>query len=487
MKQNIKSLTILLAALPAASSARESAPKPQIQTQGQLNVLVILTDQLAEHMLFTDGNRNVSTPAMDRLVAEGVRLNRCYVTNPVSIPSRFSLMTGRYPSVVGMESNGGIRNAVPDSLRLQSLAFRFREAGYQTLYTGKKHLTGATPETGYESPEAYGFDYHLASRDNEGREPSTQAVVDFLNDRKNNKQPFLFLVSLINPHDICYYPLNQAGVAEGKPAMEPTRPMMQIINGVMPPESLTDDFVENQTPALPKNFAPTVGEVPGSWITNGYIGWARTNYTERDWRIYRYLYDRLIEVVDNQIGRIMDALRTSGMDQNTIVILTSDHGEMNGAHRMSTKGVMYEESARVPLLVRWKGTLPEGKTVDALVSSGLDLLPTLYELTGVRTGNTPGRSLVPLLKGQKSPWRETLMVEGDRERMVIFDGMWKYVVTCPKRGRQQYEMLFDLKNDPGETTNIASKNKAQLAKGRRALADFCRSHGLKLDADYIVK
>lgn len=460
---------------------------PKRQTTRQPNILVILTDQFAANMLSCEGNRGIQTPALDQLSREGMCFDRAYSANPVSIPSRFSLMTGTFPSVIGMETNNEIKHHVPDTIRLNSIGFLMQKAGYQTVYLGKKHLTGSDSEHGYENPYAYGFEEFLTPKDYEGREPSVQECIKFLN--REHDKPFFIYLSLINPHDICYKPLNEELIAHGKNPLPKNHKAMQVIERVMPsPETFTEKFIQESTPSLPFNYDRPIGHHTSFYNNAGYIKWASDYYTDNDWRIYRYLYNRLIEDVDNQIGRVLSALKESGYDQNTLVIFTSDHGEMNGAHHMTTKGVLYEESVRIPLIVRWPGVIEAGVRNDKhLISNGLDLLPTLCDFAGISPEGKPGKSLKPILLGEKTSWRKSLVVESDQSRLVLFDDHWKYMVSSPRKTNAQYEVLIDLKKDHGEMENHAKQNPEQVTKGRKLLKEWYQKHNLQLDPKYIVK
>ena len=129
----------------------------------------------------------------------------------------------------------------------------------------------------------------------------------------------------------------------------------------------------------------------------------RKDYNERDWRNYRWIYCRLTERVDAQIGQLLDALKKNGLEKNTLVIFTSDHGDMDGSHRLASKNVFYENSVGVPFIMQYKGVIPAG-VVDnkSLISNGLDVLPTLCDYAGVSAPNyLLGRSLRPLAENQE--------------------------------------------------------------------------------------
>jgi arylsulfatase A-like enzyme len=182
----------------------------------------------------------------------------------------------------------------------------------------------------------------------------------------------------------------------------------------------------------------------------------RKDYNERDWRNYRWIYCRLTERVDAQIGRLLDALKKNGLEKNTLVIFTSDHGDMDGSHRLASKNVFYENSVGVPFIMQYKGVIPSGQVDEkSLVSNGLDVLPTLCDYAGVSVPNyLLGRSLRPLAENQEDNARRPYVVaENNTGRMVRSD-QYKYCVYTSGKIR---ESLVDLRADPGEMKNLAGK------------------------------
>src|SRR6056297_1805705 len=183
------------------------------------NILYIITDQQHAGMMSCAGNPYVNTPNLDQLASEGLRFGRAYAANPVCVASRFSLMTGHMPSIIDMEDNHHQDNYVPEEILQTALGTLFSGAGYQTVYAGKMHLTGASEENGHENPAAYGFTRHITPHDHEGSDPTVEACAAFL--KESHDKPFLLIASLINPHDICYMPLLDWAEAEGKESPYP--------------------------------------------------------------------------------------------------------------------------------------------------------------------------------------------------------------------------------------------------------------------------
>jgi len=429
-------LAALLLAPPALLHAADAKP----------NVLFIFTDQQHAGMLSCAGNPYVKTPAMDSLAAAGARFERAYCANPVCVPSRFSMMTGVLPSRIGMEDNEGVRLKVPPEVLAHTLGRVFRSAGYETAYGGKVHTPMGVP--------AMGFD--VLTRDQ--RAGLADACAEFL--RKKHDRPFLLVAAFINPHDICYMAIRDfAEKSRTREALlNNARPELQALSEALelPAGVSREDFFARVCPPLPANFEIPEGE-PEAVLradARNFRTYARQNWSPQQWRLHRWAYARLTERVDAEIGRVLAALREAGLEENTLVVFSSDHGDMDSAHRLEHKSVLYEEAARVPLVVSWKGVTKAG-LVDRehLVSTGLDLIPTLCDFAGIAPPpELKGRSVRGLAEGrQPTSWRESLVVENGRSRMLRTD-RYKYVVYETGSPREQ---LIDLVQDPGEMKNLA--------------------------------
>ena len=461
-------------------------------------------------MLSCAGNSYVKTPNMDSLARSGVRFERAYVTNPVCSPSRMSLMTGRMPSAIGMECNEDGRHvAVPRPMLEASLGNAFRGAGYQTVYGGKVHLPPAGEGNGrQDNLDAFGFE--TLSRDTRGELAKSCAA--FL--KEKHERPFLMVASFINPHDICFMAISAFARATGQNPPEiarkesrPDSPAEYLAKALRTPEGISqDEFFRRHCPPLPANL-----EVPRDELSSFMVDkrefqrYVRQKWTDADWRLHRWAYARLTEQVDREIGVVLDALRESGREKDTLVVLTSDHGDQDASHRLEHKEVLYEEAIRVPFIVSWPGVTKAG-AVDRehLVSNGLDLIPTLCDFAGVpKPASLRGHSARRLAEGGNvRDWRDSLVVENHLARLV-HQGRWKYLVgretkhgnscgICPGRiakwESSVREMLIDLETDPGEMVNLARdrRHEVQLRKGRQLLSAWRRQNGVPLDEGYTV-
>jgi len=410
------------------------------------NVLLILTDQQNFRMMSCTGNRFVRTPAMDSLTSEVVRFNRAYCTNPVCVPSRFSLFSGRMPTEIGQRSNStrGMP-AIPERIPRAAMGHLFRKAGYQVVYGGKQHFPKMTAED-------LGFD--VLCKDE--RDALAEKAAAFV--RARHDRPFLLVASFINPHDICYMGIrdhpasdfDRLLVRKGKIEIAALDEALKRPDGVGEAA-----FWRDHCPPLPGNSEPQPDEPePITDLVRGrpFRQFIRGNWTKEEWRLHRWAYRRLTERVDAQIGRVLKALRSGPSDRDTIVVFTSDHGDHDGSHRMEHKGCLYEEAARIPLIVRVPGG-KAGAVDEHLVSNGLDLLPTLCDYAGIDApDDLIGRSLRPLIdKGPAPAWREHLRLESQVGLGVVTE-RYKYVLHDYGQNREQ---LYDLKRDPGETRSFA--------------------------------
>lgn len=412
------------------------------------NILLICTDQQSADVMSCAGNDQLHTPAMDRLAARGTRFSRAYCTQPLCAPQRASFMTGRLPHSANVIDNKG---PLADGLAAQSLPARLVAAGYRCGLAGKWHVPGTTPED-------CGFEIVCGPTD----AAIPDACTDFL--QEAGDAPFFLFASFTNPHDICQVARNQ--------------PLPQ--GPVEAPASVAD------CPNLPANapeapYAPDVLHMTKQANPRIY---PTQEFTDDDWRRLRWDYFRLVEKVDAEIGRVLQAL-AAGHDGDTIVLFTSDHGDGAGAHRWNQKTAFWEESIRVPLIATGPG-IEAGTTQDMLVSTGVDLLPTLCDVAGLDVPDSHGCSLWPALQGSGAPDREHIVVEttvglgsgpgGPAIGRAVIGQREKYSVYALGRYREQ---LVDLQADPGECVNLAveARHADRLDTCRKVLRQHCQRVG----------
>jgi choline-sulfatase len=449
------------------------------------NILLIITDQQHADMMSCAGNRWLSTPGLDGLADRGVRFERAYCGNPVCVPSRFSMMTGTLPSRIGMEHNRPASYPVPPEILDHALGNLFHRGGYQTVYSGKIHLPG-TREKGIA---AYGFERLISENERGGLVDACERFFE-----EEHRKPFLLVASLINPHDICYMAIDAYTRAEEKPLMYPhsRRERECLAEAMKLPEGVSrESFFAERCPPLPANF-----EIPeyepsaarsSAW--RPFREYVQNHWNEEDWRLHRWAYARLTEMVDAHIERLLRALEHSGLQENTLVVFTSDHGDLDAAHRLEHKSMPYDEASRVPLIVAQSGVTPQGKVDDEhLISTGLDLIPTLCDFAGIPVPETlDGRSfrawVVP--DEEVDSWRECLVFENEGSRTVVTD-RHKYSVYGNGEPR---EMLVDLENDPGEMINLAVDPDSldTLRRHRQQLRKWYAESHETLPEQYIVR
>ena len=431
------------------------------------NILLVITDQQNANMLSCAGNRYLRTPALDSIARRGARFERAYCMNPMCVPSRFSLFTGRRGSAIGLLNNKDDHiSELPATIRNNALGWLMRGAGYQTAYGGKTHFPlGLTPED-------YGFE--TISRDD--RDKLAGDCARFL--ARDHSKPFLLVASFINPHDICHMAIRDfAETPLERRLSQPDRIELRELDAALQlPDGVTEEeFFRTVCPPLPGNFdvSPDEAEAIGLMQARSpFKAKARQRYSERDWRRHRWAYARLTERVDSQIGRVLEALQDNQLADDTVVIFTSDHGDMDASHRMEHKTAFYEEAARVPLLIAGPGLA--GGAVDdrRLVSNGLDLLPTCCAVAGLEPpADLEGRSLLPLLAAAPAAaWRDALPLESELGQMVIGQDA-KYMRYYQGARREQ---LIDLAADPGEMRNAVADaaQRQRLGELRAAFASL---------------
>ena len=412
------------------------------------NILFIITDQQYAGAMSCAGNPDVYTPNMDSLAATGVRFTRAYCTHPLCGPQRASFMTGLFPHQNGATSNN---TPIKPEYRGRTLGNLLANAGYDCALSGKWHVPGTTPE---ES----GLEVICGSRDDE----VPQRAIEFMQRDRDN--PFFLFASFLNPHDICQVARNQP----------------------LPQGPVPEPATVEECPNLPTNFAipPYSPDILQMLRQANRRVYSTIEYTEDDWRRLRFLYYRLCEKVDAEIGVLLNGLRDLGLEEETYIAFTSDHGDGHGAHNWNQKTSLYEEVINIPFIISYKGITRAGSVDNThLVSLGLDLLPTLCDVGGASVPDgLEGLSLRPLAEGNAPEWRRELVVEtimdigsgpggGGASRAVLTD---RYKYSAYPMGRYR-EQLVGLQTDPGEMVNLAvnARFEDELDDHRRRLRAWC--------------
>lgn len=415
------------------------------------NLLLLVTDDQRADSLGFAGNPVVRTPRLDAWAADAAVFENAFVTTSVCAPSRASQLTGQWVRRHGI---GDFRSALSLAALGQTAPVLLRGAGYRTGFVGKWGLGGGLPRGVFDVFEAFAGqgDYW---RTPEGRGAHlTQRLADtavaFL-EAQDTATPFFLQVSFKAPH----------GPWEHFP-----REAAELYRGVEPP--LPSTATPQAADALPGFLKRSLGAEAGrAWVAHPET--LRENIRN---------YYRLVSGVDRAFGSLEDALTRLGLSENTAVVYTSDNGLLLGEHGLAGKWLMFEESIRVPLVVR-DPRLPVRQRARRVPEMALnvDLAPTLLDLAGLRpAASMQGASLAPLLRGEASGWREDWFYEqrlplGEEGYLPEIEGVrtrdWKYVRYLGPESST--ESLYDLRSDPHEEHDLAAapRHQARLEALRR--------------------
>ena len=490
------------------------------------NVLWIMADQLRWDYLSCYGHPHLETPNIDRLAAMGVRFNKAYVQSPICGPSRMSFYTGRY-----VRSHGATWNGFPLRVGEPTLGDHLREIGADCMLVGKTHMIpdmegmkrlgidpesiigvhtaecgftpferddGLHPNGNYDGSPPYddylreqGFDgdnpwevwansaededgsllsgWLLKHSDKPARVPEEHSETPYLTNRgiefieQAGDKPWLCHLSYIKPHWPYIVPPPYHNMYGPEHVIPPVR---------SDAERATDHPVYKawQNHRVCKAFSrDEVREV----VIPAYMG--------------------LVKQLDDQLGRLFKYLEESGRMDDTMIVMSSDHGDYLGDHWLGEKDLFHDASARVPLIIydpREEANATRGTVCDELVE-GIDLAPTFHELMGgeAKPHIMEGRSLVPLLEGRSVAWRKYAISEydystrqsrlelkldnADARLLMIFDGRWKYIHAEGFR-----PLLFDLETDPDELVDLGADPEHEETRARlhEALFAWARKH-----------
>jgi uncharacterized sulfatase len=461
------------------------------------NILLITSDQ--QHFS-TLGciNPRIQTPALDRMAAEGTRFDRAYCCNPVCSPSRASIITGQYPAwhhcwTIGVK--------LPEDV--PTVGDTFKANGYRSTLIGKAHFQplASTPEsTSLECQPTmrdldfwrrfhgpwYGFDHVEVARNHadeshagqhygiwmeengltnwrdyftpwpEPPEPTRkhhwdlpeeyhysvwngERAVAQLEAHAESEEPFYLWASFLDPH----------------PPYLVSEPWASMY---APEDMEPGTFVEGEFDDMPPHFGKTQEENPDFSMykeTHGAHGFDSHLHTEADLRKNMAIYYGMISLMDQQIGRILDALDRLGLAENTLVVFTTDHGHFLGQHGLTAKGAFhYEDLVRLPFLVRYPGVVPAG-TANSSMQSLVDLAPTFLSTCGIDVpGQMQGVNQLDVWRGKQTAARDHVLVENRHEPTTVHLRTFineRYKLTVYRE--ENYGELFDLEEDPGELRN----------------------------------
>lgn len=428
--------------------ARKPADKP--------NLLFIWTDEQRADTMAAYGNHRFHVPNLNKLAAQSVVFDRCYDTQPVCTPARSSVMTGQWP-----HANGCSHNNIPLKRETHTLPELVADPAYRTAYMGKWHLGDELyAQHGFEqwvSMEDIYNDYFTPGHDKEARS-SYHHFLLAQGYKADKKGAFSRKLASDLPIEHCK-PAFLAGEASTFIQKNKAQPWMLYVNFLephMPFNGPLNDLHSEVEAPVPENYPGFPIEKEPEYykakrqdfLENGFEG--QELKTRAGFQRLNRNYAGLCAQVDLAVGRILKSLEESGQSGNTIIVFTTDHGEMMGAHTLLAKSVFYEEAIHVPMLLH----VPFRQTVQQHVAqpvSHIDVVPTLLHLMGKPTPESlPGASLVPLIEGKQSR-EDHVFIEWHRPngRTVISPDGWKMSLydgdNC---------LLFNRGKDPLELTNL---------------------------------
>jgi arylsulfatase A-like enzyme len=456
------------------------------------NVLLFITDQQRWDTLGYTGRTPCRTPNLDRLARDGAAFDRCLTPDPICCPARAALFTGRYPHATGVGNNRELpleRPALPEALR---------DAGYHVAYSGKWHLGRGRAFAGidrfagergreykawlaahgYEDTYPYGtdpFSYHFDGAPGERSHISNPQTA-----------PQAGTTETIFDTWVANRALEQL---ETRPK---DRPFFQVcsFHGPHPIFVIPEPYHSLYDPALaaePANFADPMEGKPAFQRRSIWHGAAHEHGTDWEpWRRSQAVYWGYVTLLDELIGRVLGRLDSLGLAEDTIVLMTADHGEMMGSHGLFQKSSMYEEALRVPLLVRAPGRVRAGRRIAAPVSLA-DVAPTILGLLGLggpsgdatRLLEPQGRDLSAWLSGDDRVPSDAVGASNDPAAGAVFCEYKPYAgegmtdTRCIAGPRYKYawnrddlEELYDTWADPSELHNRASDPRLAGVRGR---------------------
>jgi len=445
------------AGVASSSLLAQADPKQDQKSEklaGKPNILVIMTDQHSKNFLGCYGNQIVRTPHLDRLASEGMRFSSTYCPAPVCVPSRMSFMTGRIPSRNRVWSNQCILSS-----GIPTWAHVLGAAGYETSLIGRMHFKGPDQRHGFENrligePGASqpGHVYQCT-------DPNQRARAHYHGGSGQSRG----CVTHAGRGKTTYQYFDEQRIPKAceylrRHAKSPERPFAAVVGLTLPhcpfiaPKELYNYYakrvdvpkIEPQQPATIRRFRKLRGILDPP-------------LSEHQIRVARAAYYGLCEYVDLLIGQVLDCLDETGLAKNTLVVYTSDHGEMAGNHGCWWKSNYYEGSVGVPLIARLPGTIAPGAVSDA-ISNLMDLGPTFAEVAGTRMSSTDGHSLWPTMQGRHpKSWKNETVSELYEVSRMVRSGKWKLWVYVDSDNLPP--ALFNLEDDPDELHDLGQDPK----------------------------
>jgi len=434
------------------------------------NIVLVHSDQHRYDCVGVNGHPIVQTPCMDRLAREGMNFTHAFTPIPLCVPVRNCLLNGQWASTHKCIANYDTEAPRPPDPALPTFSQALRDAGYWLGYVGKWHVNKTLDATGYGFHEFVDEGRYGAWRQAQGLagRPSANGWFGEIDPHITPAQ------SRVAWGADQAMGMIEASARQGRPFFvrwDPSEPHLPC----KPPEPYASMYPAERVPPWP-GFADDLKGKPyiqaqqrRSWKVDGWT-WER-------WApvVSRYLAE--ISLLDAQLGRLLDRLDRLGLAENTLVIYTSDHGDLCGDHGMMDKHfIMYDSVVRVPLMARWPGRIAAGRTCDAFVSHAIDMAATFCEVAGAAMpGTFQGISLLPLFEGAQDNGRADIYSQymgnqfGLWTQRMVRDRRWKYVWNATGE-----DELYDVAADPGELCNRAADAacRPELARLRRRLVEW---------------
>ena len=497
------------AAVPAARPDARSPAAPQARP----NIVFIYADDHAQHAISAYSSRINTTPNIDRLAEQGMRFANSFVANSICGPARATILTGLHSHLNGkMTNRAGFRDNLPTYAKLM------RKAGYQTVMVGKWHI--ATKPNGFDYwAVAKGGYYNPSLATASGRVRHTGYTTDIITDdtlrwireKRDPEKPFMVWISHTATHRTWQPGPGHLSSYDDKTVPEPTTlfddykgrckaaadAQTRVARDLFPAYDLKlpvtgKGFLDSGATRMLKAMTPEQRKAWNEAYGPKNDAFAKADLKGRDlvkWKYQRYIKDylRCVDALDESVGKVMGFLDETGLAKNTVVIYSSDQGFFLGDHGWYDKRWMYEPSMRTPLIVRWPGVTRPGSVCDLMVQN-IDMAPTFLDLAGIKdSARMQGRSLVPLLTGEKpADWRDAVYYHYyEKGSGRAAHKVARHYGIRTRRYKLMYIYdydaweLYDLKQDPEEMRNVYSDPAhATVVKSlKQRLAQLRRRYG----------
>ena len=442
-----------LAACVSGPTAREQIQDPARRP----NVVVVLVDDLRWDELGAAGHPFVETPHIDRLAREGAMFANAFATTPLCSPSRASFLTGQYAHANGIVDNTGRSET---SHRMATFPQALQRGGYETAFIGKWHMgNDDTPRPGFSrwvGMRGQGEAVDPLLNVDGDRVPTQGYVtdilvdysVDFMSEAAGHDRPFfLFLAHKALHPNIIQRDDGSSQQIEGQPT------------GFVAAERHRGRYADREVPRRPNAFVAPEGKpaLLRPWDDLPPLG---PDTGTSDDTVRQRL--EMLLAVDDGVGRMVEGLAEIGQLDNTFFVFTSDHGYFYAEHGLGgERRLAYEETARIPMIVRYPTLVTAGSRPTDLVLS-IDLAPTVLDLAGAASGSPlHGRSLVPLFRGETADWRRSILIEYFSDTVFPRIRSMGYLAVRTERHKfiqyvelQEMDELYDLASDPFEMHNV---------------------------------